>query len=52
MQFEANKLDKWEALLLHLSSEVSDLHIVFIGSELNEENLPVEVISRTRWVMV
>jgi splicing suppressor protein 51 len=48
MQFEANKLDKWESLFLHLSCEISDLHIVFIGSELNEENLPVDVISRTR----
>ncbi|KAG5670980.1 hypothetical protein PVAND_001207 [Polypedilum vanderplanki] len=48
MQFEANKLDKWESIFFHLITEISDLHIVFIGSELNEEKLPVEIISRTR----
>lgn len=49
MQFEGDSLDKWEAFFLHLAEDVCDLLIVFIGPELNTENLPLEIISRTRW---
>jgi len=48
LRFEGNVLDKWETLFLHLVPEISDLHIILIGPELNSENLPVEIISRTR----
>jgi splicing suppressor protein 51 len=48
MQFEGDSLDKWESFFLHLAHGVSDLLIVFIGPELNTENLPLEIISRTR----
>jgi splicing suppressor protein 51 len=48
LQFEGSELDKWETFFLHLVPEISDLHIIFIGPELNVENLPVEIISRTR----
>lgn len=51
MQFECDKLEKWESLFLHLAPQVSNLEIVFIGSELNHENLPVEIISRNRYVI-
>lgn len=49
MQFEGDFLDKWEAFFLHLTPEVSDFHIVFIGPELNTENLPIEILSRKRY---
>lgn len=48
MQFEGDILNKWEAFYLHLAPEVSDLLIVFIGPELNTDNLPIEIISRIR----
>jgi mitochondrial splicing suppressor protein 51 len=48
MQFEGLSLNKWEAFFLHLLPEVSDIQIVFIGPELNTDNLPIEIISRTR----
>lgn len=48
MQFEGLSLNKWEAFFLHLIPEVSDIQIVFIGPELNTDNLPIEIISRTR----
>lgn len=48
LQFEGDSLSKWEAFFLHLAPEISDLHIVFIGPELNTEKLPIEIISRTR----
>lgn len=48
MQFEGDMLDKWEAFFLHLAEGVSDLLVVFIGPELNTENLPLEIICRTR----
>lgn len=48
MQFEGLTLNKWEAFFLHLLPEVSDVLIVFIGPELNTDNLPIEIISRIR----
>jgi mitochondrial splicing suppressor protein 51 len=48
LQCEGDSLDKWEAFFIHLLPEVADLQIVFIGPELNTENLPIEIISRTR----
>lgn len=49
LQCEGESLDKWEAFFIHLMPEVSDLQIVFIGPELNTENLPIEIMSRTRF---
>lgn len=49
MQFECDLLNKWEAFFLHLAPEISDLHIVFVGPELNTEKLPIDIISRTRY---
>ncbi|XP_052861405.1 uncharacterized protein LOC128268377 [Anopheles cruzii] len=48
LQFEGDTLDKWEAFFLHLVPEVAVLRVVFIGPELNVENLPIDVISRIR----
>jgi mitochondrial splicing suppressor protein 51 len=48
MQFEGDTLEKWEKFFLHLAHGVSDLRIIFIGAELNTEDLPIEIISRTR----
>lgn len=50
MLFEADFLDKWEYFFLHLLPEILDLQIVFIGPELNCQNLPLEIISRQRYV--
>lgn len=50
LKFEGDRLQKWESLFLHLAHGITDLEIIFIGSELNYENLPVEIISRTRYV--
>lgn len=48
MNFEADFLEKWEALFLHLVPEILELQIVFVGPELNTEKLPIEIISRLR----
>lgn len=48
LQCEGDSLDKWEAFFIHLLPEVSDLQIIFVGPELNTENLPIEITSRTR----
>uniref|UniRef100_A0A182M9V1 MYND-type domain-containing protein n=1 Tax=Anopheles culicifacies TaxID=139723 RepID=A0A182M9V1_9DIPT len=48
LQFEGDTLDKWEAFFLHLVPEVAVLRVVFVGPELNVENLPIDVISRFR----
>ena len=48
LQFEADTLDKWETFFLHLVPELIELKIVFIGPELNAENLPLEILSRIR----
>ncbi|XP_053661503.1 titin homolog [Anopheles marshallii] len=48
LQFEGDTLDKWEAFFLHLVPEVAVLRVVFVGPELNVENLPIDVISRIR----
>lgn len=50
LNFECDRLEKWESLFLHLALGVTDMQIMFIGSELNHENLPVEIISRTRYL--
>lgn len=49
LQFEADTLDKWETFFLHLAPQLNELKIVFIGPELNAENLPLEVLSRIRY---
>lgn len=51
LQFEAEILDKWEAFFLHLTPKVMELRVVFIGPELNAEHLPLEILSRIRWVL-
>lgn len=48
LKVEAFSLNKWEAFLLHLLPEVSELTVVFIGPELNSDNWPLELISRQR----
>lgn len=48
LQFEAEVLDKWETFFLHLAPNINELRIVFIGPELNAENLPLEILSRIR----
>lgn len=48
LQFEGAHLDKWEAFFLHLMPDVNELRVVFVGPELNVENLPVEILSRIR----
>lgn len=48
LQFEAEILDKWESFFLHLTPKVMELRIVFVGPELNAENLPLEILSRIR----
>ncbi|XP_035794021.1 uncharacterized protein LOC118467535 [Anopheles albimanus] len=48
LQFEGDTLDKWEAFFLHLVPEVAVLRVVFVGPELNVENLPIDIISRIR----
>ncbi|KAL1402675.1 hypothetical protein pipiens_005996, partial [Culex pipiens pipiens] len=46
LQFEGDTLDKWEAFFLHIVPEITELRIVFVGPELNVENLPIDIISR------
>uniref|UniRef100_A0A1B0DNX5 Uncharacterized protein n=1 Tax=Phlebotomus papatasi TaxID=29031 RepID=A0A1B0DNX5_PHLPP len=48
LQFEGDTLDKWEAFFLHLIPQVLELRVVFIGPELNAENLPLDILSRIR----
>lgn len=48
LQFEADTLDKWETFFLHLVPQLVELRIVFVGPELNAENLPLEILSRIR----
>lgn len=48
LQFEGDTLDKWEAFFLHLVPEITELRVVFVGPELNVENLPIDIISRIR----
>lgn len=50
LQFEADTLDKWETFFLHLVPSLVECRIVFIGPELNAENLPLEILSRIRLV--
>lgn len=50
LQFEGDTLDKWEAFFLHLVPGLAELRVVFVGPELNVENLPVEILSRIRLV--
>lgn len=48
LQFEGDTLDKWEAFFLHIVPEITELRLVFVGPELNVENLPIDIISRIR----
>lgn len=48
LQFEADTLDKWETFFLHLVPQLLELHVTFVGPELNAENLPLEILSRIR----
>lgn len=48
LQFEGDTLDKFETFMLHLMPQVNELRVVFVGSELNTENLPLDIISRIR----
>lgn len=48
LQFEGDSLNKWETFFLHLVPDITELRVVFIGPELNVENLPVEILSRIR----
>uniref|UniRef100_A0A1Q3FK86 Putative vegetative cell wall protein gp1 n=1 Tax=Culex tarsalis TaxID=7177 RepID=A0A1Q3FK86_CULTA len=48
LQFEGDTLDKWEAFFLHIVPEITELRVVFVGPELNVENLPIDIISRIR----
>lgn len=50
LQFEADTLDKWETFFLHLVPSLVECRIVFVGPELNAENLPLEILSRIRFV--
>lgn len=47
LQFEGDTLDKWEAFFLHVTN-ITELRVVFVGPELNVENLPIDIISRIR----
>lgn len=48
LQFEADNLRKWESFFLHLIPQLDILKIVFIGPELNAENLPEQTLGRIR----
>lgn len=48
LQFEADTLDKWETFFLHLVPNLVECRVVFVGPELNAENLPLEILSRIR----
>lgn len=48
LQFEADTLDKWETFFLHLVPTLVECRVVFVGPELNNENLPLEILSRIR----
>lgn len=48
LQFEADTLDKWETFFLHLVPTLVECRVVFVGPELNAENLPLEILSRIR----
>lgn len=50
LQFEADVLDIWETFFLHLAHNLMELTIVFCGPELNAENIPLDIISRIRFV--
>lgn len=50
LQFEADILDIWETFFLHLTHKLVELTIVFCGPELNAENIPLDIISRIRFV--
>ena len=48
LAFEGDTLDKFESFFLHMIPQLSVMNVVFIGSELNVENVPIDVISRIR----
>jgi mitochondrial splicing suppressor protein 51 len=48
LQFEGEAIEKWESFFLHFVPQITQLNIVFIGPEFNNENLPLDVISRIR----
>lgn len=48
MEFEVDVFQKWEIFLLHTLPALETLHIVFIGPELNPNNISFDQLSTIR----
>ncbi|XP_065359305.1 uncharacterized protein RhoGAP71E isoform X6 [Calliphora vicina] len=47
IEFEVDVLHKWELFFLHITSCVKNLNIVFVGPELNPNNISFEQLQKT-----
>lgn len=50
MEFEVDVFQKWEIFLLHILPSVANLNIVFVGPELNPNNISFDQLSTIKWV--
>lgn len=50
MEFEVDVFQKWEIFLLHILPALETLHIVFIGPELNPNNISFDQLSTIRCI--
>ncbi|EDV97144.1 uncharacterized protein LOC6556801 [Drosophila grimshawi] len=48
MEFEVDVFQKWEIFLLHILPAVKTLNVVFIGPELNTNNISLDQLSKIR----
>ncbi|EDW94569.1 uncharacterized protein LOC6534173 [Drosophila yakuba] len=48
IEFEADMLQKWELFLLHITPTVKTLNVVFVGPELNPNNISFEQLKKIK----
>jgi len=48
IEFEVDMLQKWELFLLHIMPTVKSLNVVFIGPELNPNNISFEQLKKIK----
>ncbi|XP_058980020.1 uncharacterized protein LOC131803082 [Musca domestica] len=48
IEFEVDILHKWEQFFLHITPMVKTLHVVFVGPELNPNNISFEQLQKTK----
>lgn len=50
IEFEVDVLHKWELFFLHITPTVKNLNVVFVGPELNPNNILLEQFKKTKYV--